>query len=157
LFDEIEGRLRPLYTDAPLTFRRGTKTRAQNDAPPRIVWTMPQGTFEAADKGLRRNRRLITRVLNISAVCWGKDLDATEQLVHDLLVALHRTAWGSIAMVGEQWPDDADDEIGLVAVVTFAVKIPVEEPALRTVNVTGVDPDTTGTVQGDGNLDWGES
>lgn len=158
LFSELETKLKalPAYKDT-ITFRLGADERAQEDAPPRIAWVLTQATFSGAEKRARSTRRLITRRLQVAAVCWGKDLDELEQLLHDLIWTLHKTTWGSLELVGETWPEQQATHHGLVAVLTFAVQIPVEEPALPTTKITTIENDTTGSAQGDGLLDWGET
>lgn len=158
LFDELEGKLAalPAYKNQ-IVFRRGADERAQEDAPPRVTWVLGDGSFLPAEKRTRTTRRLITRRLQIAASCWGADLDAAEQLLHDLLWKLHESAWGSIEMVGETWPETQSMQMGVVGVLLFAVQIPVEEPARGTVIPTTEANDTTGSAQGDGYLDSGET
>lgn len=158
LFAELETKLKalPAYADT-LTFRIGANERAQQDAPPRVTWVLTQGTLAFPEKKTRATKRLYTRRLQVAAVCWGKDLDEVEQLLHDLVWTLHASTWGSLQLVGETWPEQHDMHHGVVAVLTFEVHIPVEEPALQTTKITTIENDTTGSAQGDGRIDWGET
>lgn len=148
LFDELEGRLGAKYA-SKLTFGRGAKALDHNDAPPRVVWLYPRATHAAAQK-VRDDRHtrplersLLTREVQIIAHCWGADLDETEQLVHDVIVATHKLAWGSVAFGGEEWPPNANAELGEVAFVTMSVQIPVMRAPLQPVTPTALALDST--------------
>lgn len=155
---ELETRLKPLYL-APndLQFRRGASARDHNDGTPRIAWVVGEVRHLPPEHAGRKNKRVLTRQVNVAARCWGKDFEETEQLVHDLIVAVHQAAEGSVLFVGEEWPEPETSDLGDLGVVTFAVNVPVEEAPRPTVVPTTYEMDSTGAAQGDGFLDSGES
>lgn len=159
LFEEIEKLLLVRYRDAAptLTFGRGAKDIHASDSFPRVVWVPRQGAFSPIEKTTRKTRRITTRTLTILAHCWGADVDAASELVSEVVLALHRTAWGSLILDGEDWPEDAVTQAGVVATVGFSIRIPVEEPARDTVIPTATAWDTSDTIAGDGLLDAGET
>lgn len=161
LLDELEELLRPLYP-AGVAFGRTAKDVDANDSPPRIIWTFPSVTHGAAEKiriaGEKRptTRALLTRTVTVSAHCWGESLDATEQLVHDLLASAHKAAWGSIAFLGEEWADEEHGDFGTLAIVRLGVSIPVTRKPLQRVTPTALELDITGAVPGDGVIEGNE-
>lgn len=160
LIAELESGLKalPAYAapNIPITFGLGAKEVRTNGGPPRIIWVPTSAAHSAPGKDKANPRRCFTREVGVVAHCWGESLDATEQLVHDLIYRLHKSAWGSIQLGGEEWPDDAHVELGLVALVRFVAHVPVETKTYQTVVLTTVQKDTTGSTPGDGNIDWGE-
>lgn len=148
LFDELEGRLSPKY-GGRLTCGRGAKALDLNDAPPRVVWLYPRATHAAAQKVRDANNKrpllgsVLTREVQIVAHCWAADLDATEQLVHDVIASTHALAWGSVSFGGEEWPPETNAELGVVALVTMSVQIPVMRAPLQAVTPTTLALDST--------------
>lgn len=161
LLDELEVSLRGTYASG-ITFGRSAKDLNANDAPPRIVWTYPTVAHGAAEKvripGVSRpsTRSILTRSVQVAAHCWGASLDGAEQLVHDLIAAAHNAAWGSVEFAGEDWPDESHADFGTVGIVRFVARIPVMQPALRTVVPTSLVLDSTGAVFGDRIIEAGE-
>lgn len=161
LFDELEKRLGAAY-GGRLTFGRGAKALDQNDAPPRVVWLYPQAGHAPAQKVRDENNRrpleraILTRQVQVIAHCWGADLDATEQLVHDVIAATHGLAWGSVGFGGEQWQPSSNAELGEVALLTMSVDIPVMRRPLQAVTPTALALDITGAVPGDGVIEGNE-
>jgi len=161
LLDELEATLRGVYSSG-ITFGRSAKDLNANDAPPRIVWTYPLVSHGAPEKlrtpGMSRPtlRALVTRSVQVAAHCWGSDLDGTEQLVHDLIAAAHKAAWGSVEFAGEDWLDEGHADFGTVGVVRFVARIPVMRRALQAVTPTALELDITGAVPGDGVIEGNE-
>ena len=158
LFAELEQGLTATFEAAgqKITFGIGAKEIARHDAPPRIIWVPADAQHSATEKSRTNPRQVLTRDVGIVAHCWGEDLDATEALVHALLYQRHKSTWGSITMRGEEWPEDAHVESGLVALVRFSVKVPVEAKALQRARISTIAKDTTGAAPGDRELQWGE-
>lgn len=165
LLAELETKLKELYPS--IRFGLGEKDLARQDlAPPRIIWIPTTAKHTSAEKQKTNPRRLLTRAPSIVAHCWAADTsqdatpmthyDACEALVHNLIVALHKSAWGSIEMGGEEWGQSDHANHGHVALVTFIPKVPVVEQAYVTVQATQLQPQTVGSVAGDSNVDWGE-
>jgi len=163
---ELEERLRGIYPT--IAFGFGEKDISRNDlAPPRIVWVPTTGLHSAAEKQSKNPRSVLTRNPAVVAHCWAVDdagtganpfahYDACEALVHDLIVSIYRSAWGSIAFDGEEWlqPDQVD--YGHVALVKFSPKVPVLEKTYRKVQVTKLEAEARNVVPGDNNIDWSE-
>lgn len=155
---ELATKLAPLFDPSrKLTVGFGSSNIAHHDAPPRIVWVPIDGRFASAEKSQKNPKAYLTRVPMIAAHCWGETYDATEELVHRLLGVIHLASHGSYELGGESWPLDDDGHHGTLAIVTFGIKVPVVGPTLGTVKPTTYQRDTTGSAQGDGYLDWGET
>lgn len=158
---ELEDRLREVYSS--IAFDYGQRGLARLDsAPPRIVW-IPTAVAHAAPEKRRTNpRELLTRRRTVVAHCWAYDdtdptgLAETERLVANVIVAIHRSTWGSVEMLGEEWIQPDEVSLGHAALVSFAVKAPVQARPYTTVQLTKLQPDITGSVMGDTNIDWSE-
>jgi hypothetical protein len=164
LLSELETALKVIYPT--IGFGLGQKALAHQDtAPPRIVWIPTVAKHSAPEKNKTNPRRLITRAPTIVAHCWAfdpaqsdpkKHYDACEDLVSNLLVALHKSTWGSIEMGGEEWLQPDEISHGHAALVTFSVRSPVEDKTYQTVQLTQLQPNIVGSVAGDSNVDWSE-
>lgn len=159
LIAEIEAKLTKVYADdypdAKLTFGFGAKDLDRIDGTPRLTWIPLRASFTAPEKQ-GKGKSVITRNPLIGAHCWGGSYDDAEELVHQLILALRSSAHADVDLQGEDWPPELHTHDGIVAVVSFSVKVPVIRPPLRTVQANKLEADTAGAAQGDGNLDWGE-
>jgi hypothetical protein len=164
LLSELESILTLVYPT--ISFGLGEKDLARQDlAPPRIVWVPTSAKHAAPEKQKTNPRRLLTRTPTIVAHCWAIDgvaqtpqahYDACEDLVHNLLVALHKSVHGSIEMGGEEWLQPTQIDLGHVALVTFIPRVPVVDQTYLTVQLKNLQPDIVGSAAGDGNIDWSE-
>lgn len=156
---ELEEKLRAIYdADAPgISFGLGARDVEVHGSPPRIVWIPTTASHGAAEKQSTNPRRLLTRNVRVVAHCWGEDFDGTEQLVHDLLRAIHKSGWGSIALLGEEWVQPTNSDRGFVALVSFAPAVPVVDVTYRKVQPTKLEKETSGAAPGDGVIEWGDS
>jgi hypothetical protein len=167
LLAELEDALRKIYPK--ITFGLGSRDLDRQDlAPPRVIWvptTVRHGApeskgFEKKDRS--QPRRLLTRAPSIVAHCWAaadtptESYDACEDLVHNLLVAIYRSSWGSVEMGGEEWLQPTHTDHGHVALVTFVPSVPVEAKTYQTVQPNKLELDATGAQQGDGVVEAGE-
>lgn len=153
LIAELQTKLLAIYPT--ITFNLNKQN--ENGAPPRIVWTPTTVQHQSGEHQTTKPRRILTRKPTIVARCWGADYDATEDIVHNLIVAIYTAAWGSIDFQGEQWLGSDDSNEGYVALVSFAPSVPVEGKVYRSVVPTTLAVDPTGAVSGDGELQGGES
>lgn len=127
---------------AGVTFRTGGRRVAQHDRPPRIVWVPTRDAFTPATKGGTNPRSVRTRIAGVEAHVWGTTLEQAEDLVHRLVVALHRLAHGSYKVRTCVWDKPEWMEHGEACVLAFEFAIPVtDEPAPQVV-VAAVAPDT---------------
>ena len=115
-----------------LQYKQGVRELATNDTPPRIVWVPSQDQFMVPDVSDMNARTLWTRWSGVDAHVWGKDEEATEELVHRLAVALKKAypSTSALQMVGGRWvTQDLQDagwaKKGEVYVLSFALGIPV--------------------------------
>ena len=164
LLTELEAGLRATYPT--ISFGLGEKDLDRQDmAPPRIVWIPTMAKHTAAEKQKTNPRRLLTRAPSIVAHCWAVDtvtqtpkahVDACEALVHNLIVQLHKSVHGSIEMGGEEWGQPKHTDLGHYALVTFTPRVPVVDQEYTTVQATQLQPDITGSLAGDQNVDWSE-
>lgn len=165
LIAELEGKLRTLYPT--IGFGLGEKDLSRNDlGMPRIVWIPSGAKHEPPSKHATNPRRLLTRAVSVVAHCWAVDpsdnatpwshLDVCEALVHNLIVSLHETQWGSIEFGGEVWGQPDQIDFGHAALVTFIPKIPVAKQAYRTVQAKELAPEVRDVAPGDTFIDWSE-
>lgn len=159
LLDEIEGRLTTAYavSPAPLTFGFGTKDINEHDSAPRVVWVPVAASHTAAEKQTTNGKSVLTRNPTVVAHCWGASFDELEELVHQVILAVHGSARADASHLGEEWPPEMVTHHGCVALVKFSVKVPVLKAPLQVVQPRALEKDTTGSAPGDGNIDWGES
>jgi hypothetical protein len=165
LLAELEAVMREVYPT--ITFGLGEKDLARNDSgPPRVVWIPTQVTHGPPRKEKSTERRILTRDVTVVAHCWAADTtspsplthyDACEKLVQDLLVKLHKSAWGSIRMGGEEWAQSSHADQGHAALLTFVASVPVEARTYQTVQITALQPDIAGSIAGDSQVDWAET
>lgn len=166
LLDELEARLVAIYGDGKIAFGLGKKELESNaSAPPRITWVPLSAKHGAAVKTKANPRSLLTREITIVAHCWAvdhadsspkKQLDACESLVNNLCVVLHKAAWGSVVMGGEEWLQSDNADLGHVAYVTFTIQQPVADRVYQTVQPTILQPEVSGVAPGDNDVAWGE-
>lgn len=166
---EIENGLRQTYEaqGRKISFGLGAKHLDNQElAPPRIVWIPTTTKHSAASKERTNPKAILTREVSIVAHCWAVDasanrtpesnFDACEVLVKNLLVQLHKSAWGSIEMSGEEWVAPHHGDHGHAVLVTFVAKSPVQRTTYQTVQLVDVVAETANVAAGDSNVDWGE-
>lgn len=146
-------------TSVSLSYAVGRRYLAQHGTPPRVVWVLGNGTPTPAVKtnfpGGRRS--LITRNPVLTAVCWGRDLDAASDLATAVVAAMQRRYAGRIRFLGESWETEpASTDYGEAVALTWAWPIAVLDRAPSTVTITSSSLDTTAAAQGDGTIHLGE-
>jgi hypothetical protein len=166
LLAELETLLRATYPT--ITFGLGEKDLNRQDLPPpRVIWIPTTAKHATAEKQKTNPRRLMTREVTVVAHCWAADtanaptplthMDRCEALVHTLLTALHKAGWGTgIRLGGEDWLQSLHVDFGHAAVVTFMPQVPVFGTTYATVQPTQLQPETSGSTQGDKQVDWNE-
>lgn len=142
----------------------GVKALAENNAPPRIVWVPGEDSYGPRGAQTGNPAAAATRFAGVRAHVWGRDLLATEQLVHLAVVSILTVALGSIqhGVMGFQghWLTQEEriagwSRNGEIYVLSFALAIPVLRPALETFTVKNFATEQLGTA-GDGVLECGE-
>ncbi len=146
-------------TSVALSYAIGRRHLAQLHTPPRVVWVLGNGApTPAVKKDFPGGRRsLVTRNPVLTAVCWGRDLDAASDLASAVVAAMQRRYAGRVRFLGESWEDaPAATDYGEVVALTWAWPIAVLDraPGLRTVTTASLD--TTDAVSGDGTIHLGE-
>ena len=109
----------------------GEKYIAQNDTPPRLVWIPTTDTFGPPVKVGANPKAYATRVAGVDCAVWGEDLGKTEQMVNDLIVALHRECLsrGNYELRGAEWITAGElTNNGIVYLLRLAIDIPIVGP-----------------------------
>jgi len=142
-----------------LVWTIGARSIAQNSAPPRVVWIPTRDQIGPKEVASRANPSIYTRLAGVQAHCWGASLEATETIVHAVIAALYATAHGSLRVAGVEWPAPETVTRGELAILSFALAIPVLKltTPTQTTNITSVADESTGAVAGDGILVSGET
>ena len=146
-------------TAVALSYAIGRRYLAQLASPPRVVWVLGNGSpspaLKTAFPGGRRS--LVTRNPVLTAVCWGRDLDAASDLASAVVAAMQRRYAGRVRFLGESWEDaPAATDYGEVVALTWAWPIAVLDRAPGTRTVASATFDTTAAVTGDGTIHLGE-
>lgn len=146
-------------TSVALSYAVGRRSTAQHATPPRVVWVFGSGTPSPAVKtafpGGRRS--LVTRNPVLTAVCWGRDLDAANDLASAVVAAMERRYGGRVRFLREDWETDpASTDYGEAVALTWAWPVAVLDRAPSRVTVTSSSLDTTAAVAGDGTIHLGE-
>lgn len=116
--------------DEPIPSYLGEKYKAQNDAPPRLVWVPTSDTFGPAVRIGANPKSVANRVAGVECRIWGATLADTEALLNDVLVAARRMGGGLLEMRGGEWQTEGElANEGFLYVMSLAVQIPVTEPA----------------------------
>ena len=90
---EIIETLVAAFNDArprPIPSLVGEMKIAQNETPQRLVWIPTPHSFGPPVKVGANPKSYATRVAGVDCAVWGEDLAKTEQMVNDLIGALHR-------------------------------------------------------------------
>jgi hypothetical protein len=163
LLEELESRLVTIYPT--ISFGTGARDLAHQRALPSVVWVPTTAKHDAPRKSTNP-KNLRTRIRTIVAHCWAvadgddpdgrKSLDACDELVSNLIVALHKVAWGSVRTVGEDWIQPDEISHGHACLVTFEIETPVQDRPYVKAKIATIQADTVGSVAGDTNVDWGE-
>lgn len=105
-------------SSAPITSILGEQGEGQNDAPPRLVWVPTRDTFGAATRigPAPQGRSVRARHASVDCHVWGPavipaagvdqaaaNLSAAEQILNDLLAAVHEELRGGLAPDGRTW------------------------------------------------------
>lgn len=136
--------------DSTVTVGIGRVELSRNVAPPRVVFVPVGGPIEMTREigrqdiaGTDATRALYQRNLTVEAHCWGSDFGATEDLAHNVIVAMRRACLGSLLLGSESWPSQeagtaSDVNLGDECVVEMGLQIPVID-ALQTLAVAPLD------------------
>jgi len=146
-------------TSVSLTYQVGRSYLPQHGTPPRVVWVLGAGAPTPAVKTSfpGRRRSLITRNPVLTAVCWGRDLDAASDLASAVVAAMARRYAGRIRFLGESWESEpAAMDYGEAVALTWAWPIAVLDRAPSLATIDSTSPDTTAAAAGDGTIHLGE-
>jgi hypothetical protein len=135
----------------------GAEYREEFDAPPRLVWMPSSDTFEPgkrinnpglATPGLKSKHvsaSVGTRWAGVRVLVWAEtdaptktaaaDLEATEDLVRRLLVAVHETCFGNYRVQSLEWTGADGAELvqkGRACIVSMSFAIPIFKDAPST-------------------------
>jgi hypothetical protein len=112
----------------------GEKHIAQHDTPPRLVWVPFADTFGPPVQVGANPKSYATRVAGVDCAVWGEDLAKTEEMVNDLIVALHRecVSRGNYELRGGEWITAGElTNNGIVYLLHLAIDVPiVGKPAI---------------------------
>ncbi len=136
--DVVQARFK---TDGGIAaFAFGGEHIGEHGEPPRIIWVPRGGAFGPVDHGGRNPKPLKTRNIRVFAHIWGKDYEATEDLLNRLAAAAHTVAGGSIDFGSEDWSQQNEQFLahGRVVIVDFTFRVPVTAPAQQTATITSV-------------------
>ena len=106
----------------------GEKYVAQNDTPPRLVWIPSTDSFGPPVQVGANPKSYATRVAGVDCAVWGEDLGRTEEMVNDLIVALHRECMsrGNYELRGAEWITAGElTNNGIVYLLRLAIFIPI--------------------------------
>jgi hypothetical protein len=142
---------------APGHWEIGADKAQKHGSPPRWVWIPTRDRFGPAERAGGRQRALFTRLCGVELQIWGTSLADTEARLHNTIAALHLEGATSVQLEAAHWEPQSVQERGVLVVLQLTIKVPVTAAAAAVVQATQVGPDNTGTVAGDGKLDWGET
>lgn len=156
VLDAIEARITAV--DPTVVFAFGARRLAEKTNPPRVVWVPVPGTYDAAEKQNDNPRSLATRVDVVEAHCWAAD-DASAELLRDSVHAAGYNVAYDFDPLSHRWGDDEDTWLseGALTVLTFQIRVQVGDVTRPTTKITGIVPDTSDAVPGDGFLNCGET
>lgn len=119
-----------------------------NGKPPRVVFVPTRDRFGPAQRVGGAQPALATRIAGLQVHVWGADVDATEQLAHQVIAALifgiaqdldvTKIAPKGYRLIDGGWLEDAWTNAGEVWVGNFEFDIPVLPTALPTKVVTSI-------------------
>jgi len=101
-------------------------------------------------------RPIYTRKCGVDAHVWGASLNLAEELLHHVLGAIRRYAYGINAPDDVSWEQPLDLDYGEQCTLSFQLFVPVLDLTPDIVVVTAFEEDLTGAVQGDGILESGD-
>lgn len=122
LLDALKARLPgvPLYA--------GEKHLDEHAVPPRLVLVPRTDTFDPPDqRQMQPGHALYTRVCGFELHVWGKDLAQVEQMLPEVIGALHLELGTSLRLDSGTWndPEQAWITKGAAYSLNFAVRVPV--------------------------------
>jgi len=106
----------------------GEKYIAQNDTPPRLVWIPTTASFGPPVQVGANPKSYATRVAGVDCAVWGEDLAKTEEMVNDLIVAIHQQcrSRGNYELRGAEWVTAGEFlNNGIVYLLRLAIEIPI--------------------------------
>ncbi len=106
----------------------GEKHIAQHDTPPRLVWVPSADSFGPPVQVGANPKSYATRVAGVDCAVWGEDLAKTEEMVNDLIVALHRECMsrGNYELRGGEWITAGElTNNGIVFLLHLAIAVPI--------------------------------
>lgn len=124
---------------------------------PRYVWVPTFERFGPPERAGGNPRPILTREAGLELHLWSDGYDACEDLLLDVIGALHDEGATSVIFDRVTWTDESAIGRGWLVTLEVRIKTPVTRRAYGTGRAQQVQPDTSDSVADDGNLDWGES
>lgn len=132
----------------------GGEHLARGGKPPRIVMVPVGGPGSASRMGpagarSSNPRALRERNVGIDFHCWGADEDGAEELLNELISAVHSFSVGAYDFEGESWPEGNADSavLGRLVVVRLVVRAPVLDRTQATGRIATTKITTVSTPQ----------
>lgn len=145
---DVINEFESILNDPAVTVAIGRKELHRNDAPPRVVFVRKGGPITATqeigrqDIGGQSTTQIHQRELSCDVYCWGSDEDETEQLLHNVVVAMRRAILGSYRLGNETWLSEeelraGDVVLGECVVLEAIVHIPIVDQLVSLVTPSG--------------------
>ena len=116
----------------------GEESLAQDGTPMRIVWVPQADSFTAPqERGNPERRSLATRRMAVNVHLWGANLDEAETMLEGFVYALRSSLGPNYELLSGAWLGQALAARGRVYILGIAIHVPVPEPALGRVTITG--------------------
>jgi hypothetical protein len=133
IVNDLAERLGPI-----VAVERTRKEIVRHAAPPRIVVVPTGGTIGPTQEIGRRDitnnatRSLYQRNLRCEVYCWGRDRSEAEDLLHNVVVALHHGAQGSYQLGAEEWINEREDRFsdllhGEMIMLEAILEVPIND------------------------------
>lgn len=126
-------------------------------ARPRYVWVPTEDRFGPPERTGGNPRQLLTRLAGLELHLWADTLADAEDRISAVIVAWLEVANTSAMIDRVNWHTDSAIGRGVPVTLAMRVKLPITRAARPTVQPQTVEPDTSDSSAGDGNLDWGET
>lgn len=124
---------------------------------PRYVWVPTRDTFAPPERAGGNPRPVLTREAGLELHLWADTVADAETRLLAVLLALHDEGATSVMFGSANWSGPSAIGRGVLVTLELRLKTPVVRAAAAVGQATTVAPDASEAVQGDGNLDWGET
>lgn len=133
-----------------VSVKRNRTEVVRHAAPPHVVVVRAGGTIDPTQEIGRRDvrsnatRSLHQRTQQCEVYCWGRDYDEAEDLLHNVIVALHHGAQGSYVIGAYRDRNEEEDRfsdllLGELIILSVGVQIPVNDELRKLKQVSVFD------------------